>query len=173
MCGMMWNMQRDWSRLGAALKAAREARGLGQADVGEEIGVKRGAMRNIENGQLSRITPTVRAYAHVVGWSDGSVEAVLAGGEPVSAARPSGGPEVNAAGVIAAEELPLRIRAALADGPLIDSAVISLPGEGGEADAQMVVVVKGRPNASPDQLRKALLAWEQTEQQLRRHEDSA
>lgn len=163
-------MDRDWARLGAALRAARQSLGLEQQQVAERIGVKRGALRNIEVGEISRVTPTVREYARIVGWTEASIDAVLTGGEPT---QESESPDESAT-VIAGtpEELPLRIKAALAsDGPVLDTAVISLfgaNGADGDDDVQMVVVVKGRNNATPEQIRKALLQWEKTEAQIRR-----
>ncbi|MEU9498183.1 helix-turn-helix transcriptional regulator [Streptomyces sp. NPDC048196] len=162
-------MERDWKRLGAALKAAREARDLHQGTVGEMIGVKRGTMRNIENGEIARVTPTIRAYAHAVGWADDSVDAVLAGGEPVIASDAARQRDAAAAESIAAapEELPLRIQNALREGPLIDTAVINLPGDDDGPEGQMVVIVKGRERATPEQLKRALLRWEAMEAKLR------
>lgn len=164
-------MDRDWARLGAALKAAREDLGLEQQQVAEQIGVKRGALRNIEIGAFSRVTPTVRAYARTVGWTDTSVDDVLAGGSPTPDA-PAPPTEVEATTVadVAPDELPLRIKAALAAGPLLDAVVIDLPAEEGEdPEAQMVVIVKGRRgDATPEQIRKALLQWEKAEAQIRR-----
>ncbi len=173
----MTTMERDWKRLGAALKAGREARGLGQAAVGDMIGVKRGTMRNIENGEIARVTPTVRAYARAVGWPDEGIDTVLAGGQPPKLTPTASRAErdVAAAASPAAatpEELPLRIQAALAEGPLIDTAVINLPGDDDGAEGQMVIIVKGRSNATPEQLRRALLAWDATEARLRHAEDS-
>lgn len=169
-------MERDWKRLGAALKASREARALTQAAVGEMIGVSRGTMRNIENGEIARISTTVRAYARAVGWDGGSVEAVLAGGAPtqvadeVAVARDTAAAENLAAEP--PEELPLRIQAALREGPLIDTAVINLPGDDDGPEGQMVVIVKGRHGATPEQLKRALLRWEEAETKLRRTDSS-
>lgn len=167
---MMCHMDRDWARLGAALRAARQNLGLEQQQVAERIGVKRGALRNIEVGEISRVTPTVREYARIVGWTEASIDAVLTGGEPTQEAEPSDESTTVIAGT--PEELPLRIKAALAsDGPVLDTAVISLfgaDGADGDDDVQMVVVVKGRNNATPEQIRKALLQWEKTEAQIRR-----
>ncbi|WP_406463024.1 helix-turn-helix domain-containing protein [Streptomyces sp. NBC_00111] len=162
-------MDRDWARLGAALKAAREDLGLEQQQVAEQIGVKRGALRNIEIGDFSRVTPTVRTYARIVGWTDASIEEVLAGGAPTPTA-PADVEEVTITDGATPDELPLRIKAALAAGPLLDAVVIDLPAEDGEdPEAQMVVIVKGRRgDATPEQIRKALLQWEKTEAQIRR-----
>src|SRR5437868_6874544 len=78
-------MASDWARLGEKLKTSRIARDMEQQQVAAAIGVKRGAVRNIEQGNIAKVTPTVRAYATHVGWADGSVEQVLAGGDPVLA----------------------------------------------------------------------------------------
>jgi len=162
-------MDRDWARLGAALKAAREDLGLEQQQVGEQIGVGRGALRNIEIGAFSRVTPTVRAYARTVGWTDASVDDVLDGGVPTPEA-PDAPPETTTVAGVTPDELPLRIKAALAAGPLLDAVVIDLPADEGEdPEAQMVVIVKGRRgDATPEQIRKALLQWEKAEAQIRR-----
>ncbi|WP_406143680.1 helix-turn-helix domain-containing protein [Streptomyces anulatus] len=161
-------MDRDWARLGSALRAAREDLGLEQQQVAERIGVKRGALRNVERGEISRVTPTVREYTRIVGWTEASIDAVLSGGEPTREAVP---PDEPASAIVdTPEELPLRIKAALAaGGPVLDTAVINLPGEDGEdSEAQMVIIVKGRGgNATPEQIQKALLQWEKTEAQIR------
>ena len=163
-------MDRDWARLGAALKAAREDLGLEQQQVAEQIGVKRGALRNIEIGAFSRVTPTVRTYARIVGWTDASIEEVLGGGAPTLSAPNEAEEVVTTTDGTTPDELPLRIKAALAAGPLLDAVVIDLPAEEGEdPEAQMVVIVKGRRgDATPEQIRKALLQWERTEAQIRR-----
>lgn len=166
---MMCLMDRDWARLGAALRAAREDLGLGQRDVADRIGVTRNALRNIEIGMISRVTPTVREYTRIVGWTEGSIEAVLSGSEPTREAVPPDEPATVT--VDSPEELPVRIQAALASGgPVLDTAVINLPGEDGEdSEAQMVIVVKGRTgDATPEQIRRALLQWEKAEAQIRR-----
>ncbi|MEU9777742.1 helix-turn-helix transcriptional regulator [Streptomyces sp. NPDC047968] len=168
-------MDRDWARLGRLLKAAREARGLEQQAVAAAIGVGRGAMLRVERGDVSRVTPTIVGYAKAVGWTEGSVEAVLAGGEPttVEPEQPAAPPAPQAA-VTAPDlvrELPWRIKTALSDGPLIDAAVIDLPADDDEdPDAQMVVIVRGRGDLTPEQMRRALLRWEQAEADLRKRD---
>ncbi|MDQ3030507.1 MAG: helix-turn-helix domain-containing protein [Actinomycetota bacterium] len=170
----------DWQRLGHMLREARLVARLRQSDVGTAIGVKRGALANIEAGAISKITPTIRAYAKQVGWADGSIEAVLAGRQPTLTPH-SEDTGVTSDGVgtplpsraDALEDLPWRIRAALTEGSLIDSAVIELPAEDGEdPDARMVVVVKGKRQLNPEQLKRALLQWEKAEEQLRRGDGS-
>ncbi len=106
---MMCLMDRDWARLGSALRAAREDLGLGQKEVADRIGVSRNALRNTEIGEISRVTPTVREYARIVGWTEASIDVVLNGGEPTrEAAVP---PDEPATAIVdTPEDLPLRIR---------------------------------------------------------------
>lgn len=153
---MMATMGQDWGRLGKALAGARAAAGWTQAELAERIGVTRTAVQSVERGvKRAKVTGTMRSYAHVVGWSETSIEQVLAGGEPVH-----GGAE-------AAGELPLRIVEALrAEGPLLDAAVLNLP-DNEDPQGRIVVVVKGRPDITPDQLKQALSAWERTHDALR------
>jgi hypothetical protein len=66
-------------------------------------------------------------------------------------------------------KLPLRIVDELeSEDPLLDSTVIDLPGVEG---ARMTVVVHGQPDATPEQIQEALLAWREAERKLRRLPD--
>jgi len=63
-------------------------------------------------------------------------------------------------------KLPLRIVDELeSDDPLLDSAVIQLPGTKG---VRMTVVVHGQPDATPEEIQEALLAWRRAESKLHR-----
>lgn len=157
-------MDRDWARLGTALQGARKSRRpkLTQEDVAAELGVSRATVQNIERGKpFARPTATHLAYAKLVGWVEASAEQVLHGGEP-ALAEPAGNAE--ATGEVSAEttRLPLRIVDELQDeGALLDSIVLQL----GD-DARMVVVVKGRPNASPEEIKRNLEAWRKAQRHL-------
>ncbi|MFD6113664.1 helix-turn-helix domain-containing protein [Streptomyces yangpuensis] len=155
-------MDRDWARLGKALQAARKASGVTQEQLADELGVGRSVIQLIERGkEFSKPSQTQRAFARRVGWTDGSIEAVLAGGEPSArehdSATPSAAQEARAE-----SRLPLRIVDELADdGALLDTTVVPL----GD-DARMVVVVKGKPGASAAELRRDLEAWRAAYQHL-------
>ncbi|MBO0804260.1 MAG: helix-turn-helix domain-containing protein [Nocardiopsaceae bacterium] len=161
-------MDHDWTALGVALKDAREGLGLTQEEVGTRLGVGRSTVQGIERGdKRTKVSPTMRSYARLVGWTERSIDRVLAGGAPSPADRASGPtPRVPAdmplTETAALAALPLRIRAELDDaGPLVDTDVIPL----GD-DARMVVVVKGRPDATPEEIRAALKAWRQAQPHL-------
>jgi transcriptional regulator with XRE-family HTH domain len=161
-------MDRDWGRLGKALKAARTSEHvkLKQDELAEALGVGRSTIQMIERGEeYSKPTPSIRAYAKLVGWTEESVDQVLAGGEPNYAhAGSATAGKLKEEGQISAEEtsLPLRIVDELkGDGALIDSVVLPLGDDG-----RMVVIVKGRPNATPEQIRRNLEAWRRAERHL-------
>jgi transcriptional regulator with XRE-family HTH domain len=171
---MMSAMERDWARLGALLKRAARARGLQQKDIAERLRRQRGAIRNIETGNISTVSDTVEAYAQLVGWSDGSVDAVLAGGEPELASDAEPSPVIpvrtaladpDAAREAGLDDLSLRVLAALSEGPLVDSDVLTIPMAGGTLRAALVV--RGAPDMTPDQQRQAVREWEAREQAVR------
>lgn len=157
-------MDDRWARLGKALAASRRAQNLTQADVAAEAGVGLATIQSIERGtQVKDPTPSMRVYATIVGWAAGSIEAVLAGGEPTPAAQLT-----EATAGATTEGLPLRVARALTEGTTLDTTIVPLsPG------AEMVVIVKGKPNATPAEIRAALLAWEAREGHLDRLGDVA
>lgn len=150
-------MDRDWARLGKALKAARQAMGITQEELAAELGVSRSVVQGIERGKShSKPSLTMRAYARRAGWTADSIEEVLVGGEPSSA------PQSEAVAAEPPSGLPLRIVDELSDdGALLDTVVVPLDG-----DARMVVVVKGKPGASPEEIRRNLEAWRSAHQHL-------
>lgn len=155
-------MDLDWTRLGKALRDARRAApvSLTQEEMAEAIGVGRSVIQLIEAGnEYKKPTPSVRAYAARVGWEEGSIERVLAGGDPQMKGAT---PQAPAADVPSETGLPLRIVHELKGrGDLLDTAVIPL----GD-DASMVVVVKGKPGASIEEIERSLEAWRAAQGQL-------
>jgi DNA-binding XRE family transcriptional regulator len=147
MCGIMGAMDRNWTRLGEKLKAARAE--MAQQDAAARIGVKRGAVRNIEQGKITKVTPTVLAYARLVGWTEDSAERVLNGGEPVmvDAEQEPAVPEAPAAEM---SDLSIRVRQALKEGPLIDSRVTEVTTPSGNVTA--TIVVRGEDGTPPEEL---------------------
>jgi transcriptional regulator with XRE-family HTH domain len=165
-------MERDWVRLGTALRDAREATGLTQAEMGERIGVGRDAVRSIEGGDSKRITATIKAYAREVGWTDESIRAVLDGGVPTAVAGTAegSGPVANDPNYgnapSYAKGMPARVRLELEDGEVLDAEVIDLSAPGSEA-ALVMVVKAGSENASDEQKRAELLRWARVQRKIR------
>lgn len=153
----------QWARLAGAIRAAREALGLTQAALAERAGVSEGSVQNLESGKSrTRISPSLAKIEAALGWAVGSGRAILDGGEPPQAQEAPAARRDDRL----RRKLPLRIVDELeSDDPLLDSTVIQLPGVDG---ARMTVVVHGRPDATPQQIQEALLAWRQAEERLRR-----
>lgn len=160
-------MGRDWKRLAEAIKAAREERNLTQLEVAETAGVSESTVQNLESGtSRTRLPPSLAKIEPAIGWAPGSGKAVMEGGEPTRIPMTVAGaitptPRDDQA---AASDLPLRIVQELADGSLLDTAVLDLTPLG--SSARMIVVVRGEPDASPDQIRRDLLAWARAQEQL-------
>jgi transcriptional regulator with XRE-family HTH domain len=160
--------QLQWAKLGAAIRSAREARGLSQVDLAELAGISEGSVQNLESGKpRNRMPQTLAKMEPHLGWAEGSGRAILDGGEPTPASAQAS--EDADAEAKLRRKLPLRIVDELeSDDPLLDSTVIQLPGVEG---ARMTVVVHGRSDATPEQIQEALIAWRQAERKLRRLPD--
>lgn len=161
-------MERDWVRLGRLLAEARKAIGLTQADAAARIGVTRTAIQSIEHGDVRvKITGTMRGYARLVGWDDGSLEDVVAGGEPAPAAMPGDREpgEVERPRTLDDLNLPPLIQEELRDGQVLGTGVYDLTPEG--STAQLIVVVKGPSDATADDIRRYAQAWRQAERRIR------
>ncbi|WP_018384627.1 helix-turn-helix domain-containing protein [Wenjunlia vitaminophila] len=155
-------MSTDWERLGRELVEARKALGLTQRQVADRIGVSRTPIQSIERGDpRAKPTGTMRSYARLVGWQDGSLEAVLAGREPIREGAPEGRPARQAPEV---DDLPVLVAEELREGALLGATVLDLTELG--SDARMIVIMKGRPDASPEEIRRDLLAWRRTQRHL-------
>ncbi|MFE8961812.1 helix-turn-helix domain-containing protein [Streptomyces iakyrus] len=161
----------QWAKLATAIRAARDARSLSQGALAELSGISEGSVQNLESGKpRSRMPQSLAKIEPHLGWAAGSGVAILNGGDPtpvpvvheVSADLRGGKDHLR-------KKLPLRIVDELeSDDPLLDSAVIQLPGVNG---ARMTVVVHGQPDATPEQIQEALLAWRRAERNLKRLPD--
>lgn len=167
-------MSRDWTRLADAIKARRLELELTQVELAEAADVAEATVQNLEYIEYARSRKrkpsTMPRIEAALGWVAGSAVRIAEGGEPELLEPASELDSLTsdmAAGRVGASELPLRIAHALsADGPLLDAAVIDLTTDG-ETGAQMVLVVKGNPGATPEQLRRAINASEEIQRHLR------
>ncbi|MET9304946.1 helix-turn-helix transcriptional regulator [Streptomyces cellulosae] len=139
-------MDETTRRLGQALQAAREGRRpkLTQPEAARQLGVGRSTVQNIERGQFVRINRTVRQYAELLGWPEGAVERVAAGGsvDEVAQERETANADTPT--------LPPAVQYELQTNETLDSTVISLGPD--EDDGQVIVVLQGRKGATPDEV---------------------
>ncbi|MEU2236111.1 helix-turn-helix domain-containing protein [Streptomyces vietnamensis] len=149
-------MGRDWKHLADTIEAARETKNLTQVALAEKAGVSESTIQNLESGQeRKRVPASLHKIERALGWKPGSGERVLEGGEPEEQQEETAAPP---------SDLPLRIVHELQDGPLLDATVVDLTPFG--SDARMIVVVKGAPDASPEQIRADLLAWAKAQRHM-------
>ena len=138
-------MDETTRRLGQALQAAREGRRpkLTQPEAARQLGVGRSTVQNIERGQFVRINRTVRQYAELLGWPEGAVERVAAGGSVDEVAQ-------EEATTSDTPKLPPAVEYELLANETLDSTVISLGPD--DDDGQVIVVLQGRKGATPDEV---------------------
>lgn len=74
----------DWERLGRRIVAARVARGMhNQKQFAQATGLSTRFLSDLENGKRTNYDQaSLTRVEQVLGWTDGSVDTVLAGGEP-------------------------------------------------------------------------------------------
>ncbi|MFI6700275.1 helix-turn-helix domain-containing protein [Streptomyces sp. NPDC050509] len=162
-------MTRDWSRLGAYLKAAREGKKITQVQLAELAGLSEGTVQAVEGGKrFARVTPSIRTMARAVGWTEGSPDAVLDGGEPTLAPPHQGAERGQSSG--AGVQLPPGIQAELDEGQFLDGGVFDLT-EG--PDVQLIVIVKGPGGASSSDVRRYMEKWRKERRRLQRLGDDS
>jgi len=151
--GMIGPMDEHTTRLGEAIQAAREAKRprLTQPQAAAQLGVSRTTVQNIERGQFSKVSPTVREYARLVGMPDGAVDAIMAGrpfralhvvDEPTE--QPEESAQLGELGLSPAVEYELR------QGQTLENMVIPLGPD--ESDGHLIVALQGGKDLSPDQI---------------------
>lgn len=174
---MMCTMDRDWSQLGAAIRAAREALGLNQEQLAAAAGVSRSTVQGLERGRVpkSEAPSSLPHVERALGWPAGTALAVTEGAEApdvnapktVSLVRP---PALSQAAML--DRLPAQIREELAAGEVLGVDVVDLGPT--EAGTRMIVVVKRDESGAepdPEAVRAAMEDWKKRQRELRRPAD--
>ncbi|MFJ4322201.1 helix-turn-helix domain-containing protein [Streptomyces tricolor] len=146
-------MDQDFVRLGKELKAAREQRRprMTQPEAAAALGVGRSTIQKMESEKAAQVTPTtVRSYARLLGWTDDSVDRVLAGGDPVMAGSSAEAPAATGEPLGLTPEVEYELRS----GETLGSQVISLGPE--EEDGHIIVVLKGKKGLAPEKVQRIL-----------------
>jgi hypothetical protein len=98
-----------WDHLGKRLQLARGR--MSRAEASRRSGIPYSTLKEFEKGpwpsaERTEPTPTMRAYAEFLGWTAGSIDTVLAGGEPTKVpSTPADVYVAIAAGATAEEQL--------------------------------------------------------------------
>lgn len=159
--------ERDWKRLGHAFAEARKAVDLTQVEVADRLSVTRTPIQAIERGvqpngnAFTKVTPTMRAYARLVGWTEDSPTRILAGQEPEQAMQPA-----SSATDGTKSDLPPAIDRELRSGKTLDHTVVHLSGEGDDDDVRLVVVLKGAEGMTEEEIDRRYEQWRRARRQL-------
>ncbi|MFL5910502.1 MAG: helix-turn-helix domain-containing protein [Gaiellaceae bacterium] len=147
-------MDEQTTRLGQALQAAREAKRprLTQPQAAEQLGVSRTTVQNIEAGRFAKVTPTVRAYARLVGLSDEAVDDVFAGRSRPRPLELVEAPAESAETTTQLGDLGLSpaVEYELRQGQTLENMVIPLGPN--ESDGHLIVALQGRKGMTPEQI---------------------
>lgn len=139
---------RDWEQLARAIRTARRSHGWTQGGLAAAAKVGLSTVQRLESGRgYSRWPLGLDRVERSLEWSPGSVDAVLAGGEPTSSAAPAeqpSGPAQPVADPI--DALPRRIRHELSKGEYLDHTVMDFPRSGGK----LIVIATRDPERSPE-----------------------
>lgn len=152
-------MNRDWKRLGRAIKAQREHLGLTtQQALADAAGVTRQTVQSLESGtERSRMPATISAIENALKWEPGEAARLLTD-EPVSDT-----------GRHFAEGMPMRIAQELSDGQVVDTEVLDLSVPG--SSSRIVVVFKSDAPAAgkdPAELRAELQEFSRIQRAMRK-----
>lgn len=82
----------SWKHLGDTIRRRREALGLVQEELAEQARISTSSVRQAERGRVPqgyRWPQSLTAIEGALGWTRGSMRAVLAGGEPTVGQEPS------------------------------------------------------------------------------------
>ncbi|MFF0426878.1 helix-turn-helix transcriptional regulator [Streptomyces sp. NPDC004520] len=159
-------MDEDWGRLATEIKAARLALGMTQKELAAAAGVGYSSLQRLESGHaFDGIPPSAYKVAQVFGWTHESPRLILAGGKPVLVEQAAGPAKTRD------RSLPARVEQALAEGELVDTEVLELPGG-------LTVVVVGRsvgPRSDEEkaELGDALREWTRAQRKLKDIADEA
>ncbi|MFD7554182.1 helix-turn-helix transcriptional regulator [Streptomyces sp. NPDC059835] len=152
-------MDRDWKRLGRAIKEQRDHLGMAtQQDLADEAGVTRQTVQSLEAGKpRTRMPATISKIEKALGWEAGTAARILTGTGSDDTTTPR-----------FAEGMPLRVAQELSDGQVVDTEVLDLSVPG--SNSRLVVVFKQDAEAaamSPDELRAATREWTRIQRAIR------
>jgi transcriptional regulator with XRE-family HTH domain len=80
----MHDLDQRWHRVGSAVQARMDALGMNQKDVADASGISPETLRPIRQGTPGNYSAKTKVkIARALGWSSDSIDAILAGEEPV------------------------------------------------------------------------------------------
>lgn len=160
-------MADDWERLAGAIRASRTRLRLTQKELAAAAGVAHNTIKNLESGHFPYATRPRKLpdVAHALGWTPGSVDAVLAGGDP-TVSEPE--PQRQVRDVTLPEGMPERVREAIQGGAVVEAKVLEMPGE--RPGMRMVTLLMRDEDAvvDPEEVRANLAKWDRLQREAQR-----
>jgi DNA-binding XRE family transcriptional regulator len=158
-------MNRDWDRLGRAIKARREELGMTtQQALADAAGVTRQSVQSLESGKArTRMPVSIGPVEKVLGWEPGTAAKYLA---------PAGERVQNGVTHRFADGMPVRVVQELSSGEAVDTEVVELSEPG--SPFKLVAIFKQdalAADASPEEMARALEKWSRMQRALRQIAD--
>lgn len=127
-----------------------------QDDLAAALRVGRSTIQKLESGHAyAKVQPVHHAAARAVGWTEDSIEAILAGGEPVSVPdRPTPGQSEGLP-----DGMSERAKMALLGGAALDTDVIGMAPDDPERGEVVLVYKKPTRKLTPEELRDDMRRW--------------
>lgn len=165
-------MSRDWKRLAAAVKAARDERNLTQVELADATGLSESTIQNLESGrEYTRLPTSLARIEEYFRWAPGSAQEVLAGGEPTLLPEPVedevSPPSAAPSGPNLAEGMPLRVAQELTQGKVVDTEVVDLTPPGSNSRMIAVWLRDADQPVDTDVYREELREWSRVQRALR------
>lgn len=157
-------MNRDWKRLGSAIKALREELGMTtQQALADAAGVTRQSVQSLESGkQRTRMPATIVPIEKALGRDAGWAAKILTGETRAD----------NGVTPRLAEGMPVRVMQELSSGEVVDTEVVELSVPG--SPFKLVAIFKQdapAADASPEEMRRVMQEWSRMQRALRQIAD--
>jgi DNA-binding XRE family transcriptional regulator len=158
-------MDRDWKRLGHAIKARREELGIGtQQSLADAAGVTRQSVQSLEAGKArTRMPSTIRHIEKALQWEHGTAARVLAGDTPPASKRDSA-PQL-------AQGMPARVLQELSTGEVVDTEVVEISFPGSPFKLVGILKQDSERNADPVEMERVLREWSRLQRSMRQIAD--
>jgi DNA-binding XRE family transcriptional regulator len=157
-------MNRDWKRLGDAIKARREELGMRrQQDLADAAGISRQSVQSLESGNSGkgwkRTPPTLDPVRKALDWDPETVARYL---------TPASQEAQNGVTPQLAEGMPARVVRELSAGQVVDTEVVELNIPG--TPFKFVGILKqdaSAADATPEEMRRVLQEWSRVQRAMR------
>lgn len=163
-------MTTDWDRLAGAIRERRKVLDMTQQQLADAAGVDRSTIKNLEGARTpKRLPSSIAAVEQALGWTSGSAQTVLAGGEPTIVIPPTGEyPPAQDPFQPLADRLPVSVLDELSTGEVYAADIHDLTVDGGMRIITVAVRHPEEPGrqVTPERRRHNHRAWSRMQRQI-------